>query len=250
MSSPSLPELPISRSVPACPGAIGRGRREWPRDAGRPGRRTRAGWLLGSIAALVRRTTKRRRALPGRGAARGRSQRRAMPAAEGRVPAGARRSRATLPPPMRPPPAPPISPPSMRSATFWSTPANTQRALEIYDRAVAAAPKRCDAARQARRGPPVSRQLRAGGSRLLRPSWSISPASPNALKGLAELRRQSSDTIPSRPWKPRWRPRRPDRRTVAILHFGLAKSYEDLGEYAGQLAAPERRRRELRAPQV
>lgn len=104
------------------------------------------------------------------------------------------------------------------------------RALEIYDRAVAAAPK-----------DPTLRAKRADLHRILghfdqaacdyEAVLQIVPTAAKALKGLVELRRQSSDRnlIPALEAALASAPS--GSADAAILHFGLAKSHEDLGRY-------------------
>ena len=105
------------------------------------------------------------------------------------------------------------------------------RALAIYDRAVGAAPR--DATIRSKRAT-IHRFLgnldRAAED--YRAVLRIAPGSPKALKGLAELSRQSTDRNVIGEMQAALAGLPPDSADAAILHFGLAKSYEDLGEHA------------------
>jgi tetratricopeptide (TPR) repeat protein len=104
-------------------------------------------------------------------------------------------------------------------------------ALGIYDRAVGAAP-----------ADPIIRAKRADVHRVLgnldlatqdyQAVLAIAPGAPKALKALVELRRQSSDCNSVAPLEAALAAAPADSADAAILHFGLAKSYEDLGDYA------------------
>jgi len=106
-----------------------------------------------------------------------------------------------------------------------------QRALEIYDRAVAAAPN--DPTLRAKRAV-VHRFL--GNFELAVSDYEavlvMLPKSPKALKGLVELRRQSNEHNSVAAMEAALSTAPTGSTDAAILHFGLAKSYEDLGEYA------------------
>jgi tetratricopeptide (TPR) repeat protein len=106
-----------------------------------------------------------------------------------------------------------------------------QRALEIHDRAVAAAPN--DPTLRAKRAA-VHRFL--GNFELAASDYEavlvMLPTSPRALKGLVELRRQSSEHNSVAAMEAALAAAASGSTDAAILHFGLAKSYEDLGEYA------------------
>jgi tetratricopeptide (TPR) repeat protein len=105
-----------------------------------------------------------------------------------------------------------------------------QRALEIYDRAVLAAPR--DPTIRAKRAV-VHRFL--GNFELAVSDYEavlvMVPSSPKALKGLVELRRQSSEHNSVAAMGAALSTVAAGSTDAAILHFGLAKSYEDLGEY-------------------
>jgi len=104
------------------------------------------------------------------------------------------------------------------------------RALEIYHRAIALGPK--DPALLAKRAA-LHRFLgefeRAASDYEL--VLTLSPQDAEALTGIAELRRQSADrnSVPAMESALALAP--PDSRNAAVLHFGLAKSYEDIGDY-------------------
>jgi tetratricopeptide (TPR) repeat protein len=103
--------------------------------------------------------------------------------------------------------------------------------LEVYDRAVAAAPR--DPAIIGKRAE-VHRFLgnfdlaASDHEAVLR----LSPTNPDALRGLAELRKQSADhnSVAAMETALAGAPAGSD--DITTLHYGLAKSYEDLGEYA------------------
>lgn len=105
------------------------------------------------------------------------------------------------------------------------------RALEIYDRIVGAGPG--DTSLLAKRAV-VHRFLgnfdraAADYERLL----AQSPTDPEALKGLAELRRQSADHNSVAAMKASLSIAPAGSKQAATLHFGLAKSLEDIGDYA------------------
>jgi tetratricopeptide (TPR) repeat protein len=106
-----------------------------------------------------------------------------------------------------------------------------ERALKLYDRAAAAAPR--EPAVRAKRAI-VHRFL--GNFELAAADYEavlkVKPAAPKILKGLAELRRQSHERN-SIPAMQAALAAAPDGSTdAAILHFGLAKSYADLGDHA------------------
>ncbi|MDE2264125.1 MAG: sulfotransferase [Gammaproteobacteria bacterium] len=60
----------------------------------------------------------------------------------------------------------------------------------------------------------------------------LSPGNPDALKGLAELNRQSTDRNRVAEMEATLSKAAPQSKEAATLHFALAKSYEDLEEYA------------------
>lgn len=106
-----------------------------------------------------------------------------------------------------------------------------RRALEVYQRAVAIAPSH-----------PTLRAKRADLHRILgdfdlaaadyEAVLALAPGTPKALKGLVELRRQSPERNSIGALQTALAQATPGTRDAAILHFGLAKSYEDLGEHA------------------
>jgi tetratricopeptide (TPR) repeat protein len=106
-----------------------------------------------------------------------------------------------------------------------------RRALEIYHRAVASSPTH-----------PTLRAKRADLHRILgefdlaasdyEAVLALAPGTPKALKGLVELRRQSAERNSIAALQAALTQATPGTRDAAILHFGLAKSYTDLGEHA------------------
>ena len=106
-----------------------------------------------------------------------------------------------------------------------------RHALEIYDRAIAAAP-----------GDPTLHSKRAvlhrflGEFELAARDFDVvlaaSPMHPEALKGRAELHRQSTDQNAIAVMETALAARSADSKDGAMLHFALAKSYEDLGDHA------------------
>ena len=106
-----------------------------------------------------------------------------------------------------------------------------RRALEIYDQALKASPK--DRSLLAKRAV-VHRFL--GNFALAASDYhvllGIAPKDPEALKGLAELHRQSTDDNSVAAMEAALAAAPAGSKDAATLHFGLAKSYEDLREYA------------------
>jgi tetratricopeptide (TPR) repeat protein len=106
-----------------------------------------------------------------------------------------------------------------------------RRALPIYDRAVAAAPQN-----------PTIRAKRAAVHRVLgnfelaasdyEAVLVMLPMSGVALKGLVELRRQSSERNSVAALEAALAAAQPGSMDAAMLHFGLAKSHEDMSEHA------------------
>jgi tetratricopeptide (TPR) repeat protein len=115
--------------------------------------------------------------------------------------------------------------------TFLVYAAEHSRALEVYDRAVAAAPR--DPAIIGKRAE-VHRFLgnfdlaASDHEAVLR----LSPTNPDALRGLAELREQSADQNSVAAMETALANAPAGSDDITTLHYGLAKSYEDLGEYA------------------
>jgi tetratricopeptide (TPR) repeat protein len=106
-----------------------------------------------------------------------------------------------------------------------------RRALEVYDRAVASAPRH-----------PSMRARRAAVHQYLghfdqaasdyEAVLEIVPGDPKALKALVELRRESAGRNSIAAMEAALAGASAESTDAAILHFGLAKSYEDLGEHA------------------
>lgn len=105
------------------------------------------------------------------------------------------------------------------------------KALEVYDLALAQAPD--DPAFITKRAV-IHRFL--GNFELAAADYeralSITPQDPEALKGLAELRRQSTDRNSVVAMEAALAAAAVGSKDSATLHFGLAKSYEDLADYA------------------
>src|SRR5450755_2519696 len=109
--------------------------------------------------------------------------------------------------------------------------AEHSRALEVYDQAVAADPtsaailgKRAEVHRFLGNFDFCTRDHAA--------VLGLSPMNPDALKGLSELRPQTADQNSVGAMEKALAVAAPDSDDVITLHYGLAKSYEDLGEYA------------------
>jgi tetratricopeptide (TPR) repeat protein len=235
MSSPSLPEFEfeigarIARGDLVGASAVAAGcRAAWPADA--------AGWLLGSIAALLADHKEAALALVEARLAQDPADLQCLlQAAECRLALG-QRARALAAADAVLVHAAAAGPEALAAALdaageFFVHAAEHARALEVYDRAVANSPD--DAALLSKRAV-VERFLgafneaEADYARVLE----LVPQDPEALKGLAELRRQSTDhnAIPAMEAALAAAPTgSPD---AATLHFGLAKSYEDLGDHA------------------
>jgi tetratricopeptide (TPR) repeat protein len=115
--------------------------------------------------------------------------------------------------------------------TFFVYSAEHARALEIYDRAVRIAPK--NAALFAKRAE-VHRFL--GNFELAALDYqavlALAPRDAEALKGLAGLREQSADRNSVAAMEAALAAAPAGAEDISVLHFGLAKSYEDMGEYA------------------
>jgi tetratricopeptide (TPR) repeat protein len=116
-------------------------------------------------------------------------------------------------------------------ATFFVYAAEHARALQLYDRAVAAAPQ--DISLLGKRAA-VHRFL--GNFDLAAQDHeavlTLSPTDPESLKSLAELRTQSPDRNSVASMEAALAAAPTGSEDIAVLHYGLAKSYEDLGEYA------------------
>lgn len=122
--------------------------------------------------------------------------------------------------------------PSMLDAVgeYFAQAGEYERALAIYDRAVPAAPE-----------DPVIRAKRADLHRILgsfdlaasdyQAVLALQPTAAKALKGLAELRRQTKEHNLIGAMQAALGAAAPGSSEAAILHFGLAKSHEDLGEH-------------------
>ena len=115
--------------------------------------------------------------------------------------------------------------------TFFVYAAEHARALEIYDQAVGIAPK--NASLLGKRAE-VLRFL--GNFELSALDYqavlAIAPRDAEALKGLAGLRHQSADRNSVAAMEAALAAAPAGAEDISVLHFGLAKSYEDLGEYA------------------
>ncbi len=115
--------------------------------------------------------------------------------------------------------------------TFFVYAAEHARALAAYDRAVAIAPK--NAALLGKRAE-VQRFL--GNFELsaldYRAVLAIAPHDAEALKGLAGLHHQSAERNSVAAMEAALAAAPAGAEDISVLHFGLAKSYEDLGEYA------------------
>jgi tetratricopeptide (TPR) repeat protein len=105
------------------------------------------------------------------------------------------------------------------------------RASALYDRAIAAAPK--EPVLWAKRGD-IHRVLGRfeAATADYEAVLALSPQSPKALKGLSELRRQSAEHNSIAAMQTALIAAAPDSPDAAILHFGLAKTFEDLGDHA------------------
>ena len=115
--------------------------------------------------------------------------------------------------------------------TFFVYAAEQARALEIYNRAVAIAPN--DASLLGKRAE-VQRFL--GNFELAARDFesvlAIAPRDAEALRGLAELRHQSADRNSVAALEGALAAAPAGAEDASVLHYGLAKSYEDLGEFA------------------
>jgi tetratricopeptide (TPR) repeat protein len=115
--------------------------------------------------------------------------------------------------------------------TFFVYAAEHARALEIYERAVGIAPK--SASLLGKRAE-VHRFL--GNFELSAHDYqavlAIAPRDAEALKGLAGLSHQSADRNSVAAMEAALAAAPAGAEDICVLHFGLAKSYEDLGEYA------------------
>jgi tetratricopeptide (TPR) repeat protein len=115
--------------------------------------------------------------------------------------------------------------------TFLVYAAAHSRALEIYDQAVEAAPQ--NAAIIGKRAE-VHRFLGNFdfSARDHEAVLTLSPMNPDALRGLAELRQQSADRNSVAAMEAALAAAPAGSEDITTLRYGLAKSYEDLGEYA------------------
>ena len=230
MATPSLPDFQfeigarMARGDWAAAAAAAAGcRQAWPADA--------AGWLLGSIAALfadkkdVALALMEERLATDPGDVQCRLQKAECLLALGRRAEALSTAIETA--------DGAISDPAALDAvgTFLVYAAEHARALEVYDRAVAAAPqdamilgKRAEVHRFLGNFDSAANDHEA----VLR----LSPSNPDALRGLAELRKQSADQNSVATMETALAAAPPGSDDIATLHYGLAKSYEDLGEYA------------------
>lgn len=115
--------------------------------------------------------------------------------------------------------------------TFLVYAAEHSRALDIYDRAVDADPKsvpilgkRAEVHRFLGHFDLSARDHEA--------VLALSPMNPDALRGLAELQHQSADRNSISTMEAALLAAPAGSEDITTLHYGLAKSYEDLGEYA------------------
>jgi len=115
--------------------------------------------------------------------------------------------------------------------TFLALAHDHAGALRIYDRAVAAAPE--DPSIISKRAL-IHQYLGEFDLAARDYEWalSLSPGDSEALKGLAELRRQSAGGNSVAAMEAALATAPADSKDAATLHFGLAKSHEDLGDYA------------------
>jgi tetratricopeptide (TPR) repeat protein len=115
--------------------------------------------------------------------------------------------------------------------TFLVYAAEHSRALDIYDQAVAA-----DRKSTAVLGKRAEVHRFLGNfdfsARDHEAVLALSPSNPDALRGLAELRRQSADRNSIAAMEAALSAAPAGSEDITTLHYGLAKSYEDLGEYA------------------
>jgi tetratricopeptide (TPR) repeat protein len=115
--------------------------------------------------------------------------------------------------------------------TFFVYAAEHARALEVYDRAVGVAPKNASLL-----GKRAEVQRFLGNFELSALDYqavlAIAPRDAEALKGLAGLRHQSADRNSVAAMEAALAAAPAGAEDVSVLHYGLAKSYEDLGEYA------------------
>jgi tetratricopeptide (TPR) repeat protein len=115
--------------------------------------------------------------------------------------------------------------------TFFVYAAAHPRAREIYDQAVAAAPD--NAAILGKRAE-VHRHLGdfESSARDHEAVLAIEPRNSDALKGLADLRQQSADRNSVAAMEAALAAAPAGSEDITTLHYGLAKSYEDMGEHA------------------
>jgi tetratricopeptide (TPR) repeat protein len=231
MSSPTLPTLPhfeyeigahMGRGDLASAARVAAGcRLAWPSD--------RAGWLLGSIAALLEEKGEVALALiEERLATDPEDVQCLLQKAECLLALGARTEALAT--------ADAAAASAVEVAAldtlgeFLAHAGDHRRALEIYDRAVDAAPK--DPTMRAKRAD-VHRNL--GNFDQAASDYEavlqILPTAPKALKGLVELRRQSTDRNSLRAMEAALASAPAESTDAAILHFALAKSHEDMGNY-------------------
>ena len=109
--------------------------------------------------------------------------------------------------------------------------AEHHRALEVYDRAIAIAPKNPSLLGKRAEIHRFLGKFNCAASDL-ESLLALSPSDPAALKALAELRRQSTDRNSIPALEAALTIAAAESKEAETLHFGLAKSHEDLGEYA------------------
>src|SRR5258708_27435034 len=115
--------------------------------------------------------------------------------------------------------------------TFLVYAAEHSRALEIYDQAVDAGPKNVSILGKRAE---VHRFLGHFdlSTRAQEAVLGLSPSNPDALRGLAELRQQTPDRNSVAAMEAALAAAPAESEDITTLHYGLAKSYEDLSEYA------------------
>jgi tetratricopeptide (TPR) repeat protein len=230
MGSPSLPDFQfeigarMARGDWAAASAAAAGCRDaWPADS--------AGWLLGSIAALFADKKETALALIEERLAIDSKDLQCLLQKAECLQALGRRAEALLAADTAALQAAKIPAALDAVATFFIYAAEHTRALELFNQAVEAAPQ--DHSLLAKRGE-VYRFLGEFDQSALdyERVLELSPLNPEALRALAELTRQSADrnSIAAMESALAAAPAAAD--DVAVLHFGLAKSYEDLGEHA------------------
>ena len=122
-------------------------------------------------------------------------------------------------------------PPLEAIAEFFGSAGEHRRAIEIYDRAVAAAPDNLSLLTKRAMLHRFLGQFELA-ARDYHQVLAISPAHTDALQGRTALRRQSADGSTVTAMEAALAAGPADPKDAAKLHFALAKSYEDLGDHA------------------